>query len=288
MSIRPQLLKPKRASCTGSLFGAAIGSPQGGFWKDLAVSPPRTPPTTACKYEGLPPEFHLATPPLVAATSVRLDSIFPGWVHDYTDAALVTFTQSADVVTLRTSPRLDCSNVVHPTMILADAAEWKPMSCDVTGTQGHLFTLSHRGKPTCRIEVTISGEDVGRVAIVQPEYSPLAVAANLSSPSSLLVFEDVRAHVQSLNGVKRVLVESSDVGYVPTKELVATSAFGRLILATDHSAEAAVARRHWKTTKMLLTSLSAATCDCIDTYNESEFKRVGQRVVGADAWSRVV
>ena len=95
--------------------------------------------------------------------------------------------------------------------------------------------------------------------VVQPEYSPLTVAARMASPSSLLVFENVRAHTESLEALKRTLATDGDVGYVPTQELVVTRALDQLVLTTDHSAEAAVARRHWKATKLLLGGLSTAT-----------------------------
>ena len=97
------------------------------------------------------------------ATSV--DSVFPSWAHDFAnDAVLVTFVQSSDVVTLRASPRLECTNVVHPTMVRADAVAWRPMACEATGVRGHLFTLSHQGRPTGRIEVTLGANDeIGKV-----------------------------------------------------------------------------------------------------------------------------
>ncbi len=289
MSLRaPSLVSPKQAVCPGSLFGAAIGTPTGGFWNQLAVSPPRTPPSAASQYAPLPPEFHLDAVPAAVPTSEQVDSIFPSWAHDFSNAALVTFTQSADVVTLRASPRLECTNVVHPTMVHADAATWRPMLSESTGERGHLFALSHQGRPTCRIEVTLEGDEVGRIVVVQPEYSPLAVAARMSAPSSLLVFEDVRAHTQSLHALRQSLSANGDTGYVPTQELVATRALDELVLTTDHSAEAAAARKHWKTTKRLLAALSTATADCIDAYAQCEFARVGKGVVGSNAWRRVV
>ena len=291
MSLRTSSLsEPKRLVGAGSLFGAAIGTPEGGFWHRLAVSPPRTPPATTGQYAPLPPEFHLDAPPAAAPTRDRVDSVFPSWAHDFAnDAVLVTFVQSSDVVTLRASPRLECTNVVHPTMVRADAVAWRPMACEATGVRGHLFTLSHQGRTTGRIEVTLGANDeIGKVLVVQPEYSPLTVAARMASPSSLLVFENVRAHTESLEALKRTLATDGDVGYVPTQELVVTRALDALVLTTDHSAEAAVARRHWKASKLLLGGLSTATADCVDAYTQSEFRRVGRSVVESDAWRRVV
>jgi hypothetical protein len=291
MSIRsPVFADHKPAERPGSLFGAAIGTPTGGFWHRLAVSPPRTPPTEASRYAQLPPEFHLDAGPAAVPTAGQLDSVFPSWVHDFSDAVLVTFAESADVVTLRAAPRLECANVVQPTMVRADAVAWRPMACEATGTRGHLFTLSCGGKQTCRIEVSLAGDgdEIGRVVVVQPEYSPVAIAARTAAPSSLLIFDDVRARTESLHALRHTLVTSGDTGYVPTQELVATGALDRLVLATDHSPEAAVARRHWKTLKLLLAALSAATADCVDAYAHSELRRVNQCVVGSDAWRRAI
>lgn len=291
MSIRsPVFGDPKPPERPGSLFGAAIGTPTGGLFGPYVVSPPRTPPTEASRYAQLPPEFHLDAGPAAVPTAGQLDSVFPSWVHDFSDAVLVTFAQSPDVVTLRASPRLECANVVHPTMVRADAAAWRPMACEATGTRGHLFTLSHRGQQTCRIEVSLAGggDELGRVVVVQPEYSPVAIAARTTAPSSLLIFDNVRAHTESLHALRHTLATSGETGYVPTQELVATGALNELVLATDHSAEAAVARRHWKTLKLLLAALSTATADCVDAYAQSELRRVNQCVVGSDAWRRVI
>ena len=291
MSIRsPTFGEPKPSERPGSLFGAAIGTPTGGLFGPYVVSPPRTPPTEATRYAQLPPEFHLDAAPPAVATAGQLDSVFPSWVHDFSEAVLVTFAQSPDVVTLRASPRLECANVVHPTMVRADAVAWRPMACEATGTRGHLFTLSHRGQPTCRIEVSLAGggDELGRVVVVQPEYSPVAIAARTTAPSSLLTFDDVRAHTESLHALRHTLATSGDTGYVPTQELVATGALNQLVLATDHSPEAAVARRHWKALKLLLAALSTATADCVDAYAQSEMRRVNQRVVGTDAWRKVI
>lgn len=291
MSVRARsYLDPKHETGPGSLFGAAIATPEGGFWNRVAVSPPRTPPATTGQYTQLPPEFHLDAPPAAAQTRDKIDSVFPSWVHDFSnDAVLVTFVQSSDVVTLRASPRLQCTNVVHPTMVRADAVSWRPMACEATGVRGHLFSLSHEGRLTGRIEVTLGANDeIGKLLVVQPEFSPLTVAARVVSPSSLLVFDDVRAHTESLEALRQTLTTDGDVGYVPTQELVVTRALDRLVLATDHSAEAAVARRHWKTTKLLLAGLSTATANCIDAYTQSEFRRVGKSVLGSDKWRQVV
>lgn len=289
MSLRPSSLFDERPVChRGSLFGAAIGTPEGGLWRPFAVSPPRTPPTEAQSYEQLPPEFQLPPPTPAVPTCHQLDSVFPSWKHDLRSAVLVTFAQSADTLTLRASPRLECVNAVHPTVVAADGVAWRPMACEATGARGHVYTLSLHGRPTCRIEATVVDDAIARLVVVQPEYSALSVAANVAAPSSLLVYDDVRAHTDALRQLRATLQASADVGYVPVQELVATHALDRLVLATDHTPEAGVARRHWKEVKMLLMALSSATADCIDTYTRSEFERIGQTPVDVEAWRRVV
>ncbi len=289
MSLRSSsLLDDKPVRGPGSLFGSAIGTPAGGFWHPFAVSPPRTPPTDAQCYEPLPPEFQLPPPAPAVATCHQLDSVFPSWKHDLREAVLVTFAQSADTLTLRASPRLECVNAVHPTIVTADSVAWRPMACEATGTRGHLFTLSHSGKPTCRIEATIADGAITRLVIVQPEYSALSVAANMVAPSSLLVYDDVRKHTDSLRQLRTTLQTSTDTGYVPVQELVATSALDELPLTTDLTMEGGAARRHWKEVKMLLMGLSSATADCIDAYTRSEFARIGQSPVDVEAWRRTV
>jgi len=290
MSLRPAfVLDQKDVRPPGSLFGAAIGTPVGGFWGTLAASPPRTPPTAEGTYEPLPPEFHLDAKPMALLTDSKLDSVFPSWVHGFgDDVALATFAHSADVVTLRASPRLECTNVVHPTMVCADAVEWRPLACDASGLAGHLFTLSRQGRPTCRIEATVADDRVSKLVVVQPEYSPITVAAKMAPPSSLLVFDDLRAHIDNLRALRQTLLVSNDTGYVPTQELVATKVLDALVLRTDHSREAVVARKHWKDVKLMLSELSRATADCVDAYTNSELRRVGQRVVDVEAWRRVV
>ena len=106
--------------------------------------------------------------------------------------------------------------------------------------------------------------------------------------SSLLIFENVRGHIESLRHLKHTLLTSSDTGYVPTRELVTTGGFGGLVLTTDYSPEAFEARRHWKRVQLLLTELSSATADCVDTFNRSELRRVGQSLPGLEEWRKEV
>jgi len=106
--------------------------------------------------------------------------------------------------------------------------------------------------------------------------------------STLLIFENMRGHIESLRHLKHTLLTSADTGYVPTRELVTTGAFGALVLTTDHSPEAFEARRHWKRVQLLLTELSSATADCVDTFNRSELKRVGQCLPCLEEWRKEV
>ena len=204
--------------------------------------------------------------------------------------ALATFAQTVPgVATLRSSPRLQCANVVSPTMIHCDAVHWKRMATFVEGAAGHLFSLTHQGECVCRIEVeAVVGDSVGKIAVVHPSYSALSVAANLAPPSSLLVFDDLRAHIDSLKRLRPALEASDDTGYVPTSELVCTGALDALVLSTEHSSEGCAARQIWKVTKSLLSELSTATADCCDAYAASELRRSGHSVADARAWRAFV
>lgn len=292
MSLRPvwsEAYKP--TSVVGSIFGEAIGAPVGGLFAPYAVSPPRTPPTACTRHAALPPEFHLDRDPPVAPTGTQADSVLPSWLHRFEGVALATFAQTIPgVATLRASPCLQCANVVSPIMIHADGVHWQRMAVETAGgAVGHLFSLTHEGEVVCRIEVEMRDADaVGRIAVVQPSYSALTVAANLAPASSLLVFDDVRAHIDSLKRLKPELETSEETGYVPTSELVCTDALDALVLSTEHSVEGCAARRHWKLTKSLLSELSGATADCCDAYAASELRRAGHRVAEARAWRAVV
>ena len=291
MSVRPHWLdSPKPLSVAGSLFGTAISTPTGGFWSRLAVSPPRTPPgVPSSRHAQLPPEFHLDGDPPTAPTATQTDSIFPSWLHRFQGATIVTFSQATPgVVTLRESPALQCTNVVSPTMIYADGAHWQRMATEASGV-GHLFSLTRGEEVVCRIEVDMeSDERVGKIAVVQPCFSALTVAANMAPASSLLLYDDVRGHINSLKKLRVELETSDDVGYIPTAELVCTGALDALVLSTDHSPEASVARRHWRLTKSLLQELSSATADCCDAYVDAELRRAGHCVVEAKWWRSVV
>ena len=122
--------------------------------------------------------------------------------------------------------------------------------------------------------------------IVQPEYSPVSIAAQAVPESTLLIFENVRGHIDSLRQLRHTLHASADTGYVPTQEFVTTSAFGALVLTTDHSQAAFDARRHWKRVQALMSEMTGATADCIDVYNTCELQRVGQRVACVADWRK--
>lgn len=290
MSVRTwaPLDDPKRR-VTGSLFGAAIGAPAGGLWGErLAVSPPRTPPVERGRYAPLPSEFWLDPPTATTPTATQVDSVLPTWLHRFDDAVLVTFHQTPGVATLRASPRLECTNMVQATQVAADGASWRPLACDEAGKVGHLFTLTHADRPTCKIEATVATatDELTKVVVVQPEYSAVTIAAQMVPESSLLIFEDVRGHIESLRQLRQTLLASTDTGYVPTQELVVTSALGALVLTTDHSLAARDARRHWKRVQAFLGELSSETANCIDAYNTSELKRVGQSLPCVHEWRK--
>jgi hypothetical protein len=174
-------------------------------------------------------------------------------------------------------------------MIYADGVHWQRMTSETEGAVGHLFSLTKDGQVVCRIEVEVGdGNAIGKIAVVQPNYSALTVAANVAPPSSLLVFDNVRAHIDSLKQLRPELEANDDTGYVPTSELVCTGALDALVLSAEHSADGCAARRCWKQTKALLSELSSATADCCDAYAASELRRAGHRVAEARAWRAVV
>lgn len=254
----------------------------------MVVSPPHTPPQASCKYRPLPPEFQLEALPATLPTVTQMDSVFPSWMHRFDDAVILTFHQTPGVTTLRTSPHLECTNMVNVTKVYADSATWRPLSCDHCLNQGHLFLLAHGGHHTCKIEMTEPSKGVFKIVVVQPEYSPVSVAANTAPESSLLEFGDIHERVKSVRALKHTLEQNVDMGYVPTRELVVTRGFGNIVLTTDHSNASFEARRQWKRAQGMLSQLSSATADCVDSYNKSELLRVGHSVGGLGEWRSLV
>lgn len=325
MSLRPLAgAAPPPAAC-GSLFGPAIGAPADGFWSRLAVSPPRSPPgALVAAPVALPPEFALdagadvemADCPFASASSSAatgagapaseaplLESVCPTWAYELGEACLLVFDQEASsTMTVRSAPRrIHNRDPVTIKAVVADALAWKPMRDPATGATGHVFCLSRCGSPVCRIEVNLDGakghERLGRVAVVQASYGPLAMASGIADRSSLLVYSDPERHVASLRELRARLGADAELGYAPVAECCVTHNLDRLILRTPAEADrlaagadAEAARRVWQRTKDFLKGMSTAAADCVDAYADAEIRRTGAHELRGEAraWRRAV
>lgn len=297
----------------GSLYGPAVGHPTGGLWGRLAVSPPRSPPIEATSGAVVaPPAFELApgaAEPMhvdVDGEVPTLEAVCPTWSYPIAEqTALVLFEDAragdAPVLSVQSHPRR--LHVRHPVglkTVAASTLSWKPMRDAETGQTGVVFLLgADRGDADfkgaartaprseggrlaeARVEVNVdSAGELARVAVVQSDYFPMAVAAGVASASSLLVFEQPEAHLQSLRALRESLRAGSDpeLGYAPTSELCVTPAFERLLLRHNPGASGDdndAARRTWWTTRQFLKTLSGLTADCVDAYTLSELQRSG-------------
>jgi hypothetical protein len=287
----------------GSLYGPAVGHPVGGLWARLAVSPPRSPPLEAAAGFAPVPALELGAPSGNGSSSEvpTLQAVCPTWSYAIAEqAALVLFSEAAQSTTMpiQSHPRrLHIRDPVALKTIAASSLAWKPMRDPETGRTGVIFLLGSeqgavdfkgaaRSAPRdggelaeTRVEVNVDGHgELERVAVVQSDYFPLAVAAGVADASSLLVYEQPEAHLQSLRALRESLRAGSDpeLGYVPTAELCVTPGFDRLLLRNNPRASGEdndAARRAWRTTKQFLKTLSGLTADCVDAYTFAELTR---------------
>ena len=243
-----------------------------------------------------------------------LESVCPTWAYDVgNDTALIVFDQEANQTTMmvRSSPRrVHNRNPVIARPVSADRVVWKAMLDSETGTAGHVFQLCKHGAVACRIEVTLRdggpGEEeqqqqqqqqqqlaLRRVAIVQASYAPLAVASGIADRSSLLVYDEPDAHLDSLRGVHKNLLADAELGYAPVSECCVTAHLDRLSLCMPsdahrdptscgrnpghhhHHHHHQTARCAWVATKAFLKSMSSLTANCVDRYVETEIERTG-------------
>ena len=232
-----------------------------------------------------------------------LQAVCPTWSYAIAkQAALVLFSEApqSNTMPIQSYPRrLHICNPVALKTVSASSLAWKPMRDPESGKTGVIFLLGSeqgavdfkgaaRSAPRsggelaeARVEVNVNDNgELERVAVVQSDYFPLAVAAGVADASSLLVYEDPAAHLQSLQALRDELHSGSDpeLGYVPTAELCVTPAFDRLLLRNNPRASGEdndAARRAWWTTKQFLKTLSELTADCVDAYTFSELKRAG-------------
>ena len=236
-----------------------------------------------------------------------LESVCPTWAYDLGDqTALVVFDHDqSGTMTLQSTPRrIYNRDPVTAKAIAADGVSWKPMLDAATGTSGHVFQLTRMGAAVCRIEAIsrIGGDDgadddappvLGRVAVVQASYAPLAMAAGIADRSSLLVYDDPHAHLQTLRELRTNLGADPELGYAPVSECCVTGHLDRLVLLRANHASRADherAQRAWSATRAFLRSMSALTADCVDWYADAEIRRAGAHELrgAARAWRRAV
>lgn len=185
---------------------------------------------------------------------------------------MVTFHQGDTVQISEFPRRIFAQDSVVGTPVEVDSVSWSEMESK-DGLVGHVFSLTLGSRPVFKVEATLSGETLQRVAVVQSCYSPLLVAAGFSPESSLLIYEPPAAHIKSMRELHKSLEEDDELGYVPTSELVVTRALDDIELRAEHTPKGDAARRDWKITKKFLRDLSTCTANCIDKYTLSEIDR---------------
>lgn len=310
MSIRSAMARPGAAEqrldpadaalaarANGSLFGAAIGAAGAeGMWTSMAISPPRTPPSTGL-LGASPPPFALEEilgdePALPGETMV--EAICTLHECDGVDSlALVRFSQELHASTLLSTaqPRVRNYDHVVAKPVVADALRWQPMNA-LRGSRGHVFELLHAGEVASRIEVSIGPLGrLERVAIVDAAYSPLAHASGMADASTMLVYDDPAERLRALRALGAQMRSDVLVGYLPTFEACVGPALDALTLDVRASSSSAVAAHTaWATTRRFLHEMSRLAADNADRHAAAE---LGTAAAGAlaelrDAWKRVV
>lgn len=288
MSIRSKKVEPHVP-----IVGAAVGSPAGGFWsRMLATTPPHTPPSgptpnpsisnlvlsaressrTTVAAPAAAPATPPATPPR-DAEAPTLFGVFPSHLYELPECGLVTFHQPSAKVQISDFPRrVFAKDAVVGVPVAIDGIEWSEMEA-VEGAVGHVYSFTCEGREACKVEATLKGDVLQRVAVVQAGYSPLLVAAGFSPESSLLVYGAPSTHLKAMRRLRESLKTDDELGYVPTSELVITKALGRIELRTEHTPKGEAALRDWKTTRAFLEELSTCTADCVDLYANAEIER---------------
>ena len=194
-------------------------------------------------------------------------------MYELPKCAIMTFRQASDTVQISEFPRrIMAKDSVIGIPAAVDAVAWTEMEAP-EGAVGHVFDLSKEGRGVCKVEATLRDGELERVAVVQSNYSPLLVAAGFVPPSSLLVYNKPKAHLESLRALHTELETDEELGYAPINELVLTKGVEGLELDAGTGKKAATAQRDWKTTLAFLRELSTATADCVDRYASKEIDR---------------
>jgi hypothetical protein len=265
------------AKATGSIFGAAIGAVGETLWTTMAISPPRTPPTSSTAA--------LSPPPLALDEAAVLgeEAPLPGestveavcTMHDcdcVDGVALVRFAQELNSSTLlvTTAPRVRNYDYVVGKPVLADEVRWSPMSAQ-DGSQGHVFELFYQGAPSSRIEVCIGPQGrLGRVAVVDASYSPLSAASGMSDASAMLCYEEPEEHLRALRALGSQMKTDSNVGYAPTLEVCIGPALDALPLQGGGIS----ARAAWTAARRFLGEMSSLAVANAERHAASELGRV--------------
>jgi len=297
MSFRPVALARSTADAAGggargSLFGPAIGAPKQGLWAEMAVSPPRTPPSVPLSAPS-PPPFALEETALLSA-----DQALPGEAvvegvctmhdcHGLDALALVRFAQELNASTVLTgtsAPRVRNFDYVLAKPVLADAVVWKPMTAP-TGSRGHVFALQCEGRPTSRIEAVVGASGaLERLAVVDASFSPLAAAAGMADASAMLAYETPAQHLHELRALGQRMRTDARLGYVPTLEVCVGPALERLELSACAGGADATALVHaraaWATTRRFLGEMSGLAAANAQRHASTE---LGQAGAGAAA-----
>lgn len=275
------LREPRRQT---SVFGAAIGTPTEGFWSPMAVSPPR-PRSWPFALRPAPDTASITAKGLSIASQAEdddevpvLDSVVPLWLHDLSapGTAMVLFDEAptSEPVPLQSTPRrLRVRAPVAVRAIAAASLSWQPLVEDGVEV-GFAYALGSGSSDAAgaRVEVRVPGG----VAVIQGDYSPLCASAGMCRPSSLLLFAEPEAHLDSMRDVRAQLGRGDELGYVPTQELCVTSALDKLVLRANGAESGErndAARRAWQHTKAFLKDLSTLTADCIAAHASNEIAR---------------
>tara|TARA_X000000368_G_scaffold377654_1_gene331474 strand:+ start:984 stop:1874 length:891 start_codon:yes stop_codon:yes gene_type:complete len=267
-----------------SVYGTAIGTPNEGFWSPMAVSPPR-PRSWSFALNPEPDAVSVTIDRLTIAAQSDdddevpvLDSVVPLWLHDLSapGTAMVLFDEAPtpEPVPLQSTPRrLRVRAPVAVRKVAATSLSWQPLVEDGVEV-GYAYALGSGSSDAtgARVEVRVPGS----IAVIQGDYSPLCASTGMCLPSSLLLFADPEAHLDSMRDLRAQLGRGEDIGYIPTQELCVTSALDKLVLRTN-GAESGdrndEARRAWQQTKAFLKGLSTVTADCIASHANNEIAR---------------
>lgn len=254
----------------------------------MAISPPRSPVRQECLLGSEPPPFCLnekcadgvnLEPCL--STEPLIEAVCPTWECEMDGAALIRFAQeqnSSAIITGKGGKRVRNTDFVIAKPIVADAVVWRLMRGIDNEPCGSCFFLTSQGAVVSKIEVMQSdsgSSDIGRVAIVDPMHTKLAVASGLADSSTLLEFQVPVAHVRQLRALRAHMRTDAGVGYIPTREVVVGRALDALPLKTSPGPGAAAAPSTWAKTKRFLHELSEVTVDAMQAHTQAEMSRAG-------------